>query len=700
MMMSSAPENNAFAIPPISEIMLVLGVLLLILIILVPLPDWFIDASIAFNISLSVVLLMMSLYVRQPLDLAAIPSLILVSTLFRLSLGIATTRAVLAEGHAGEMVQAFGEFVTGGNMVVGVILFLIILVVNFMVITKGSERVAEVGARFALDSLGGRQMQIDGDLNAGFIGPDQARQLRENLQREMSLLGSMDGAMKFVKGDSIAAIIITIINIVGGIAIGVLMKGLPISEAVNKYTILTIGDGLASQIPALIMSVAIGITLTRTTSVSDSLAKDFFTQFRGKPYGLIFAAMFLLFIAITSPITGLAWWPFIVFALILGGMAFSVFITSDVQSQMGELQEVQENMQQMIDPNRMYERMGVDVLSVQVGTSLLQIADPEQDGQLLGKIAGLRTRLTDELGFILPNIRIMDSPEIEPYEYLISIRGNSVAIGKVYPGYYSVLQSYFENYGVPIPERAVQGMDASLNVPTVWLQASDIPEQLQTVAVESTDAIIAHLQSVVIKYVDDVMTKIDVLKLMELMRGSDPSVIQELVPNMLTPNDLRKIFVNLIRERVSIKDIQFIFERLSDYARFSRESDTLSERLRASLGRQICISHADKSKQLLAATLSNEWETVLDEACQRTELGVMFLLNPMQVQQLVQAVSDTSRMVQQHYGRPPVILCSPRIRLPLFELLDRHLPNTVVLAYSELIPDVKVQAVAAINLEE
>jgi flagellar biosynthesis protein FlhA len=698
-MMMAAPQGNNFAIPPLSELFLVVGVLMLILIILVPLPDWFIDASVAFNISLAIVLLMMSLYVKQPLDLAAIPSLILVSTLFRLSLGIATTRAILASGHAGEMVQAFGEFVTGGNMVVGVIIFLIIMIVNFMVITKGSERVAEVGARFALDSLGGRQMQIDGDLNAGFIGPDQAKKMREDLQREMSLLGSMDGAMKFVKGDSIAGIVIVVINIIGGIAIGVAMKGLPIGEAVNKYTILTIGDGLASQIPALIMSVAIGITLTRTTSVSDSLAKDFFSQFKGKPYGLVFAALFLLFIAATSSITGLAWWPFVIFALVLGGMAFSVFITSDVQQQMGELQEVQENMQQMIDPNRMYERMGVDVLSLQVGGSLLQIADPEQDGQLLGKIAGLRTRLTDELGFILPNIRIMDSNEIEPYEYLLSIRGNPVATGKVYPGYYMVLQSYFENYNLQPPAQVVQDVDATTGTPAYWIQPNDIPQQLQSVAVDATDAVINHIHMLVIKYVDDVMTKIDVLKLMELMRQSDPSVIQELVPNMLTPNDLRKIFVNLIRERVSIKDIQFIFERLSDYARFSRESDTLSERLRAALGRQICLSHADKNKQLLAATLSNEWENVLDESCQRTELGVMFLLNPLQVQQLVRAINDTKRLVQQNYGRPPIILCSPRIRLPLFELLDRHLPNTTVVAYSELIPDVKVQAVASINME-
>jgi len=700
MMASNQTHTSAFALPPISEILLVIGVLLLILIILVPLPEWFIDASVAFNVSLSIVLLMLSLYVKQPLDLAAIPSLILVATLFRLSLGIATTRSILATGSAGAMVQSFGEYVTGGNMVVGIILFLIILIVNFMVITKGSERVAEVGARFALDSLGGRQMQIDGDLNAGFIGPDVAKQLREDLQREMSLLGSMDGAMKFVKGDSIAAIIITIINIVGGIAIGAFMNGLPFADAVNKYTILTIGDGLASQIPALIMSVAIGITLTRTTSVSDSLAKDFFMQFKGKPYGLIFAAIFLIFIAATSSITGLTWWPFVIFALVLGGMAFSVFVTSDVQQQMGELQEVQENMQQMIDPNRMYERMGVDVLSLQVGASLLQIADPEQEGQLLGKIAGLRTRLTDELGFILPNIRIMDSNEIEPYEYLISIRGNPVATGKVYPGYYMIQQQYFETYNIQPPQQVVQGQDESAGLPAIWLQANEIPEQLQAVAVEATDVVIQHLQTVVIKYVDDVLTKIDVLKLMELMRQSDPSVIQELVPNMLTPNDLRKIFVNLIREKVSIKDIQFIFERLSDYARFSREPDTLSERLRASLGRQICLSHADKTKQLLAATLSNEWETLLDESCQRTELGVMFLLNPMQVQQLIQAVSDTLRMVQQHYGKQPVVLCSPRIRLPLFELLDRHLPNTAVVAYSELIPDVKVQAVSAINMEE
>ena len=702
MMMMAAPpaKSTAFAIPPISELLLGAGILVLIAIILVPLPDWFIDFSVSFNISLGVVLLMMSLYVRKPLDIAAYPSLILMATLFRLALGIASTRAILANGHAGEMIEAFGHFVTGGNLIVGVIIYSIITLVQFMVITKGSERVAEVGARFALDAMPGKQMTIDSDLNAGLIGPDEAKSKREDLQRESSLLGSMDGAMKFVKGDSIAGIIITVINIVGGFAIGVLQKGLPLMEALNKYTILTIGDGLTQQLPALLMAVAIGITMTRTTSVSDSLAQDLFSQFQAKHYGLIFAALFLVVIAISSSVTGLPWWAFTIFAVIIGGVAFSVFLTTDVQQQLGELDQVQQNMQQMIDPNRMYERMGVDSLSLQVGGNLLKIADPEQDGQLLGKIAGLRTRLTDELGYILPNIRIMDSNTLEANEYMLSIRGNPVATGRVYPGKFMLLASYYQAYQPEPPEGVIKDVDPTYNTEAYWLDPNDIPPKLQAQAVEATDAVIAHLQEISIKYVDDIMSKMDVLKLMELMKQSDPSVIQELVPGMLTPNDLRKVFVNLTREKVSIKDIQFIFERLSDYARFSREPDVLSERLRASLGRQICISHADKAKSLVAVTLSNQWEQVLDEACQRTELGTMFLLNPLQVQQLIEAVNDSLRLVQQHYGRVPVILCSPRIRLPLYQLLDRHLPMITVLSYSELIPDVKVQAVDSINMPE
>lgn len=699
--MATPPQQSqSFNVPPISELLLGAGVIALIAIILVPLPDWFIDASVSFNVGLGIVLLMMSLYVRKPLDIAAFPSVILVATLFRLALGIASTRAILAHGHAGEMIEAFGKFVTGGNIIVGVIIFIIITIVQFMVITKGSERVAEVGARFALDAMPGKQMTIDSDFQSGLIGPDELKFRREELQRESALLGSMDGAMKFVKGDSIAGIIITVINIVGGLAIGVLMVGLPIEEAVTKYTTLTVGDGLAQQIPALLMAVATGITMTRTTSSSDSLAKDVFAQLQGKPYGLLFAAVFMFIIAATASITGMPWWAFTILGVIVAGVAFSVFLTNDVQQQLGQLQQAKQNMQQLIDPNRMYERMGVDPLSIQVGNNLLKIADPEQDGQLIGKIAGLRTRMTDELGFILPNIRIMDSMTLGPHEYLISIRGNPVATGHVYPDKYMVLAHLLDAAGVSAPPDAIRDKDPTYGADAYWLDPPNIPPQVQNQAVDPTDAIIAHLQEVVIKYVDEVMSKIDVLKLMELMKQSDPSVIQELVPSMLTPNDLRKIFVNLVREKVSIKDIQFIFERLSDYARYSKEPDVLSERLRAALGRQICLSHSDKNKVMYAVTLANDWERVLDETRQHTELGTMFLLNPIQVQQLIESTSTTLRTVQQNYNRLPVILCSPRIRLPLYQLLDRHIPMVTVMSYSELIPDIRVQAVGTINKKQ
>lgn len=695
--MAQPQQQGGFQLPPISELLLGVVVMLLVIIILMPLPPIIIDMAITLNVSLGVILMMMSLYVQKPLDMAAFPSVILVGTLFRLTLGIASTRQILANGTAGEVIQAFGEFVTGGNLIVGAIIFIIITIVQFMVITKGSERIAEVGARFALDAMPGKQMTIDADFNAGLISPDEAVRKREDLQRESALFGSMDGAMKFVKGDAIAGIIITVINLLGGFAIGMAQRGLTFGDALTTYSTLTVGDGLAAQIPALLMAVASGIMMTRATASDQSLAKDLFAQVQSKPYGLIFAASFLALIAITGGYTGLPWWTFAIVSVIIGLIAGTVFITNDVQEQMGQINEVQENLQQLTDPNRMYEKLGVDVLSLQVGNDLLVIADPDQDGQLLAKIAGLRSRMTDELGFILPNIRIMDSLNLGPMEYLISIRNNPVANGNVYPGRYMLLASLFNENGIEKPDNVIEDKDPTYEMPCYWVEDHDIPPQLQKHAVEATDAIINHLYEVVVKYVDEVMTKMDVLKLMELVRQQDQSLIAELVPNILTPNDLRKIFVNLIREKVSIKDIMFVFERMTDYARFSKDPEVLSERLRAAMGRQICIAHSDKAKTMYAVTLSNDWEKLLDDSCQRTELGTMFLLNPIQVQELIETTAETIRNVQGMTGQMPVILCSPRIRLPLYQLLDRHIPMIAVLSYSELIPDIEVRSMGSIG---
>ncbi|MBY0450292.1 MAG: flagellar biosynthesis protein FlhA [Cyanobacteria bacterium] len=695
--MAFPQQQQQFKVPPISELILGAGILCLVLVLLMPLPPFLIDIVITLNVSLGIVLLMMSLYVQKPLDMAAFPSIILVGTMFRLALGIAATRSILAHGEAGGVIHAFGEFVTGGNLVVGVVIFVIITIVQFLVITKGAERIAEVAARFALDAMPGKQMTIDADFNAGLISPEEAIRRREDLQRESALFGSMDGAMKFVKGDAIAGIIITVINLIGGLAIGMGMRGLAIGDALKTYSILTIGDGLAAQVPALLMAVASGIMMTRSTASGDSLAKDLFSQVQSKPYGLMFSAGFLLLIAATGGYTGLPWWTFLPVALLVIAIAFSVFLASDVQQQLGQLEATKQSMSDLINPNRMYEKLGVDILSLQVGNDLLRIADPEQDGQLLGKIAGLRSRLTDELGFILPNVRIMDSISLGPSEYLLSIRNNPVATGAVYPDRFMIIASLFQAYGIQPPADAVRDKEPTYGVDAYWLMPQDIPPELQDRAVDATDAIIAHMQEVVVKYVDDVMTKMDVLKLMELVRQQDPSLIQELVPAILTPNDMRKIFVNLIREKVSIKDVMFVFERLSDYARFSKEPDILSERLRASLGRQICLTHSDQHKVMYAVTLSNEWEKLLDDSCQRTELGTMFLLNPLQVQELIETTSETLRSVQQTYDRVPVILCSPRIRLPLYQLLDRHIPMVSVVSYSELIPDIQVQAVGTVG---
>lgn len=682
---------------PLSEIFMAVFVLFMLIILLCELPPAIVSVCICINITLGIVLLMFALYVQKTLELSSFPSIILIGTMFRLVLSIGSTRLILAKGEAGEVVQAFGQFVTGGNMIVGGVIFLIITIVQFMVITKGAERIAEVAARFALDAMPGKQMTIDADFNAGLISPEEATKKREDLSRESNLFGSMDGAMKFVKGDTIAGIIIMLINIIGGLAIGCGMNQMPIADAVSKYTILTIGDGLSSQVPSLLMSIAAGIFMTRSSAQSSSLGSDVAGQIMSKPYALFFSALFSLLLAVTGPITGLPWLPFTLVAVGLGVAGFSVLINADVQSQLGQLENVRQNMQDLVNPNRMYERLGVDTLSLQVGSNLLVIADPDQEGQLLPKIAALRQRITDELGYIIPNIRIMDSSALDANEYMISIRGNTVATGYVYPGKFMVIADQWDSMRKDVPPDAIIGIDPTYQTQAYWISAEAAKSTRAVQAVDATDVIVTHLQECVRRYVDDVMTKTDVLKLMELVRSQDPTLVNDLVPTIISTSDLRKIFVNLIREKVSIKDIIFIFERLCDYARFSKEPDILSERLRAALGRQICLYNVQDDKVLYALTLSADWEKILDDSCQRTELGTMFLLNPMQVQELIETTATTMMRAHQACGQQPVILCSPRIRLPLYQLLERHMPTVVVISYSELITDIKVEAVDTIG---
>ena len=695
--MAQPQQQGGGAGNPLSEIFMAIFVLFMLVILLCELPPAVVSVCICINITLGIVLLMFALYVQKTLELSSFPSIILIGTMFRLVLSIGSTRLILAKGEAGEVVEAFGQFVTGGNMIVGGVIFLIITIVQFMVITKGAERIAEVAARFALDAMPGKQMTIDADFNAGLISPEEATKKREDLSRESNLFGSMDGAMKFVKGDTIAGIIIMLINIVGGLCIGCLMNQMPIADAVAKYTILTIGDGLSSQVPSLLMSIAAGIFMTRSSAQSSSLGSDVAGQIMSKPYALFFSALFSLLLAVTGPITGLPWLPFTLVAIGLGVAGFSVLINDDVQSQLGQLENVRQNMQDLVNPNRMYERLGVDTLSLQVGSNLLVIADPDQEGQLLPKIAALRQRITDELGYIIPNIRIMDSSALDANEYMISIRGNTVATGYVYPGKFMVIADQWDSMKKDVPPDAIIGIDPTYQTQAYWISGEAAKSTRAVQAVDATDVIVTHLQECVRRYVDDVMTKTDVLKLMELVRSQDPTLVNDLVPTIISTSDLRKIFVNLIREKVSIKDIIFIFERLCDYARFSKEPDILSERLRAALGRQICLYNVQDDKVLYALTLSAEWEKILDDSCQRTELGTMFLLNPMQVQELIETTATTMMRAHQACGQQPVVLCSPRIRLPLYQLLERHMPTVVVISYSELITDIKVEAVDTIG---
>ena len=400
-------------------------------------------------------------------------------------------------------------------------------------------------------------------------------------------------------------------------------------------------------------------------------------------------------------VTGLPWWMFTLIALLVGLVPFVMLVYKDYQQELKELDQTQQDMQKSIDPNIMYERMGADPISLLVGSGLLEIVDPEQGGQVLGKLAGLRKALTDELGYILPNVRVLDSITLEPYQYELLIRGSSVAKGFVYPERLRVLASDFDKLGELLPETVIVGVDPISNATVYWLSHSDIKPEWQLKTSDATDTVIAHLRTIVIQYVDYVVSNMDVLKLMELVRQSDPFLVNELVPHLLSSIDLRRIFTNLIREQVSIKDIVFIFERLNDYARFYQNTDELTQCVRNALGLQICKNLLGNNETLLAVKLSTQWENRLEEAYQYSKaLGSTFNLTDEEEAALIKSTDACLQLAQQQHGRVPVILCSPRIRLPLYQLLDRHLPMITVLSYSELIPDVKVQAVDSINMPE
>ena len=679
----------------ISEIIVGGIVFGLLVLLLVPLPTWLMDISLAINISLSIVTLGIALYIARPLDYAALPSVLLIATLLRLSLNIAVTRLILEFGYAGEVVGAFGNFVAGGNIVVGIIIFVIITVVQFIVVTKGAERIAEVAARFALDAMPGKQMSIDADFNAGLISSEQAKQRRVDLERESAFYGAMDGASKFIKGDAIAGIVIILINITAGLTIGVTQKGLDLAQAASKYTLLTVGDALAAQVPALIISIAAGLIVTRSTSSAESLGQDISEQIMNRPNALALASGVLFLVAFFPGLPTLA---FMVLSLIVGGLAAYVFTKRARQQKATEEQALAEPKINPSSPDMMYSLLEVDNLAIWVGRNLLDIADPARQGTLVPEIASLRHQLTLNLGYVLPSVRIMDAPSLNANEYRIVIRDTTVAAAEAYPDRMLVLREYWDRIYSEPPPGAMPGWDSALQEPAYWVDP-DYLEQIewQFPATPAVRVLTAHLAEVVRRNIDELLTKTDVKRVMEQVKHKDSQLVEGLVPNLISVGDLRRVFVNLLKERVSIRDVQYILERLEDLCVGIKDPDLLSEKLRITLGRQICLEFATPEKQIFSVAFHPTWERKLEESLQRVENNLVLILDPRQIQQLVTMISQASKRINEKYGRKPVLICGPGLRLPLYRLLEQFDPHVHVLSYAELSPDFNVQVLETLG---
>jgi len=678
-----------------SDVLLAVAMAVILGVMIIPLPEIILDLLIIVNVAAALMVLLVAMYTTHPLQFSSFPALLLVLTLFRLSLNVAASRLILLQGHAGEVIAAFGAFVVGGSYVVGIVIFLILIIIQFVVITNGAGRVAEVAARFTLDSMPGKQMAIDADLSAGAIDEATARARRKEITQEADFYGSMDGASKFVKGDAIAGIIIIIVNILGGLTIGVLQLGMPVMTALGNYTLLTVGDGLVSQIPALLISTATGIIVTRSGSDSN-LGFDIGGQVFGNPRALYMVAGVLAMLAI---IPGLPKLPLFAMAASLGGLGFALQRRTKnagiAQEAAEQAQALQQATASANEPENVRQFLKVDPMEIEIGYMLIPLTDAEQDGTLLGRVTVIRRQMALELGIILPTIRVRDNAQIDPNSYVIKLRGVQVATGEVRPNRLMAM-----NPG--IAEQEIDGIPAiepAFGLPAIWIapDEQERAEMLGYTVVDPASVITTHLSEVIRSSAASILSRQDVQSLLDHVKEENPALINEVVPDLLSLGDVQRVLQNLLRERVSVRDMVTILEAIADQARLTKDPDLLAEHARASLGRQVTSQYAAEDGRLHVMTLAPALQHELARTMVATERGPSFQLEPGQGQQLMKAVREAmERMASAGYQ--PVLLCPARIRLGVRRFTELSLSSLVVMAYSEVSPNVQVVAMEMVSL--
>jgi len=659
-------------------IVMVLGIMIL------PVPAVLMDLLLSLSITLSITILLVGICVKKPLDFSVFPVVLLVATLYRLSLNIASTRLVLLRGEqgpaaAGKVIASFGQFVVGGDYVVGLVVFIILVLINFMVITKGAGRIAEVAARFTLDAMPGKQMSIDADLNAGLIEEAEARRRREEIAKEADFYGAMDGASKFVRGDAIAGILITVVNIVGGLMIGIFKGGLSVSEAAKVYTLLTVGDGLVSQIPALFVSTAAGLIVSRTDKEGD-FARSVFRQLFGNPVVLYTAAAILLVMGLVPGM------PHFSFLLLAAGVAFGGYMVARRASR----EALEPAVAEPPEPERPMEVKPVDLIALDVGYRLVPMVDEGQGGTMLERIRTFRKQMTAELGFLIPSIHIKDNLQIAPSEYRIYIKEIEVARGEMEPGTCLAIN----------PGKAQPGLEGSpTKEPVFGLSALCISENHRERAqmmgytvVDATTVLVTHLLEVIRQHAHELLTRQDVHKLLVGLSKEHAKVVEELTPALLPLSVVHRVLQNLLEERVSIRDLLTITETLGDVASVSKDPAILTEYVRQSLARQISREFKGEDSDLVAIVLDPHWEEKVSASVVNTDRGSFPALDPAEIQKLVKHLHEHMEVAGKK-GHLPVLLTSPELRRHVRRLLQRWLPKVPVLSYNEITPDTRLTAV-------
>jgi flagellar biosynthesis protein FlhA len=677
-----------------TDVVFALMVVSIIVMFIIPLPTMLLDMLLAANITFAMVIILVSIYTTEPLDLSVFPSLLLFATLFRLGLNISTTRLILGQGYAGEIIMSFGDFVVGGNYVVGLIIFLIIVVIQFVVITKGAERVAEVAARFTLDAMPGKQMSIDADLNAGVIDNVEAKREREKIRQEADFYGAMDGASKFVKGDAIAGIIITFINIVGGLVIGVLQQDMGIAQAAQTYILLTVGDGLVSQIPALLISTATGMVVTRAAS-DNNMGNEMTEQLLKQPKALFIASGVLLVIGF---VPGLPTIPFLFLATFIAVLAYLIVRTAETdkleEKKKQQTKEMSEEQKQEMRQEELKQLIKVDKLEIEVGYNLISLVLPEQGGDFLDRVSNIRKQIAVELGIILPPIRIVDNLQLPPDLYKIKLHGVELTKYQLYPDKFLAMDpgNTFEE----IP--GIETKEPAFGTEALWIEESqkENAELANYTVVDPGSVMATHLTEVIREHSHELLGREEVKKLIDNFKEDNEAVIDELMPDLLKLGEIQKILQNLLWEKIPINNLLIILETLADHAPRTKDQSVLTEYVRQGLSRQISNQFTAEDNTLYAITIDPQKEEQLINSVEQSDQGRYLSLEPAQAQDIInKIVSQVKGLLEE--GRDPILLTSPMIRRPLKEMVHRTFSDLIVLSFNELESDIDLQVQGVVN---